>query len=66
LQNQALQRDFDVQSANEFNDFQPNSLRQRNREFANTDQGIFFKEQGILIAGAAKPAELQTLGRAAN
>ena len=35
---------------------------QRNREFLNAYQGIFFEEQGILIAGAAKPAALQTLG----
>jgi hypothetical protein len=35
---------------------------QWNREFLNAYQGIFFEEQGILIAGAAKPAALQTLG----
>ena len=28
---------------------------QRNREFSNAYQGMFFEEQGILIAGAAKP-----------
>jgi hypothetical protein len=36
---------------------------QWNREFLNAYQGIFFEEQGILIAGAAKPAALQNTGR---
>jgi hypothetical protein len=38
---------------------------QPNREFSNAYQGMFFEEQGILITGAAKPAEPQTLGIAA-
>src|SRR5262249_40339980 len=36
---------------------------QRNREFLDTYQGMFFEEQGILIAGAAKPGPISNTGR---